>query len=275
MGSDNSFDWFLNLAARDEPLLRLFCFPHAGGGTHAYAKWAQALPEYLDVVAISPPGRGTRIREPPVEDLNAMATAIFDGVKLQADIPFAFFGHSLGSIIAYEVARRLASAGLPLPVLMFVSAHEPPTNAVDDPSWTSWTSWTRRGRPTSWMHELSDAEFTGAALERGFIPADAVSDAGLMAVLLPALRADLGIHERYSHGQWAREPGLSFPIVAMGGHDDSFVSAASLAKWSEVSSAESCELLMFEGGHFYLQTDDRVLPAIEARLLQVITWTTL
>jgi medium-chain acyl-[acyl-carrier-protein] hydrolase len=198
MGSDNSFDWFLNLAARDEPLLRLFCFPHAGGGTHAYAKWAQALPEYLDVVAISPPGRGTRIREPPVEDLNAMATAIFDGVKLQADIPFAFFGHSLGSIIAYEVARRLASAGLPLPVLMFVSAHEPPTNAVDDPSWTSWTSWTRRGRPTSWMHELSDAEFTGAALERGFIPADAVSDAGLMAVLLPALRADLGIHERYS-----------------------------------------------------------------------------
>jgi medium-chain acyl-[acyl-carrier-protein] hydrolase len=265
-GTESHLDWFLTSQARDTPLLRLFCFPHAGGGSHAYVSWPDALPASIEVVAISPPGRGSRIKEPPAQSLDAMAAAICGGLlQLQSEspAPFAFFGHSLGSVVAYEVARRLAKApGQPSPVLVLASAHQPPAQCRVD--------------PTTWVHQLDDRDFLAQCRARGFIedgPSGAL-DSDVMEVLLPALRADLGIHERLAFDEDVG-PLLPCPVVAMGGADDDFVSSKSLAGWSAVSACydgdgEAPTPALFEGGHFYLQTDATFLPYIEAQLLGVI-----
>jgi medium-chain acyl-[acyl-carrier-protein] hydrolase len=99
-----AFDWLTTLGRREAPVLRLFCFPHAGGGSHAYAKWPEGLSTSVEVVGIEPPGRGNRLHEAPLTELGAMVAAVATAVRLQSDLPFAFFGHSLGAVVAYEVA---------------------------------------------------------------------------------------------------------------------------------------------------------------------------
>src|SRR4051812_38568638 len=92
-----------NPAAR----LRLFCFPFAGGGASAFRLWSQGLPLTVDVCPVQPPGRETRFREPAYTRLPPLVTALADALRPHFDRPFAFFGHSMGAIVAFELAREL------------------------------------------------------------------------------------------------------------------------------------------------------------------------
>ncbi len=98
---------------------RLFCFPYAGGGAAAYAGWREALPQ-LDVLPVKLPGREGRFREPPIKRIDALVERLSDALLPFFDTPFAFFGHSMGAIIAFELARRVERAGKS-PVRVFVS----------------------------------------------------------------------------------------------------------------------------------------------------------
>src|SRR5918911_2389095 len=102
-----SSPWFTNPWPNPEARLHLFCFPYAGGGSQIFRQWPQRLPSIVQVYSALLPGRGQRLREPPYPCLSALVEQLARVIEPYLDKPFAFFGHSLGAIIAFELARRL------------------------------------------------------------------------------------------------------------------------------------------------------------------------
>jgi surfactin synthase thioesterase subunit len=117
----------------DQPHVQLIAFPHAGGSAASFRSWND-LPSEVDVVAVQYPGRGPRHTEPPCTKLDELCDAVIDALRptLESGLPFAFFGHSFGSLAAVEVAKKLASRGLPVPIALLLSAHPAPGVALDD-----------------------------------------------------------------------------------------------------------------------------------------------
>ena len=103
--------WVAGRRSRIRAEVRLFCFPHAGGGASAYHQWPDLLPEWVDVAPVQPPGREQRIAEPPIDDLARLIEALAGGLADQIETPYAFFGHSLGALVAYELARAAYQPG--------------------------------------------------------------------------------------------------------------------------------------------------------------------
>ena len=108
--------------------LRLICFPHAGGSASSYSAWA-SLPDIIEVWAVQPPGRGPRAAEPAFGSLVSYAEAVVDALQ-SLHGPLAFFGHSFGSLVALKAAQTLHSRGLPLPLMLAVSAHGAPGDGL-------------------------------------------------------------------------------------------------------------------------------------------------
>jgi surfactin synthase thioesterase subunit/glycosyltransferase involved in cell wall biosynthesis len=210
---------------------RLFVFPHAGGG--AATSPADALPE-CNVVRVRLPGRESRLAEAPFERMPGLVTAVADAIVPHLDVPFAFFGHSMGAAIAFELARELRRRGKPLPEILIASSARAPQfrrNHVPPPAPTS----------EAFVEELRRLEG---------IPADVLEDPALMRAILPALEADTALYRSYTY---AEEAPLACPIRAYGGEYDPNVRQEHLAAWGEQTTA-SFALRIFPGGHFYLNT---------------------
>lgn len=223
--------------------LRLFCFPYAGGGAMFYRTWPHELPPAIDVCAVQLPGRETRLREPPSTQLEPLVHALADGLRPYLDAPFAFFGHSLGAQVSFELAQTLRRQGLPLPGHLFVSACRAPQVPRREPE----------------VHDLPDAEFIAHLVRYGGMPEEVVAHAELMALFLPILRADFTAHETYAY-----KPGPVLPcgISAFGGLQDHEVWRSDLVAW-RVHTAGEFRLRLLPGNHFYLaQQRPAVLRAI-------------
>src|SRR5271170_5577451 len=106
--------------------LRLFCFPYAGAGALIFHKWSDALPREVEVCPIQLPGRGARLTEPPFTKLSCLIEALVRALDPLLDMPFAFFGHSLGALVGFELARELRRLARPQPVRLVVSAARAP-----------------------------------------------------------------------------------------------------------------------------------------------------
>jgi len=213
---------------------RLFCFPHAGGAAAAFRLWPAGLPNDVDVVAVQLPGRGNRWKEPALGSIPAILDELVPAMLPQMDVPFAFFGHSMGSIVAYAAASELVRRGAPLPEHLFVSARRPP----------------RMPGPDTPMHALSDEAFVAEMMRRyGGIPAEVLAEPDLMALLLPSLRADMRALETYAPEASAPLP---FPVTAFGGTEDLRAPLAHLEAWRGETSGEF-RVRTFPGGHFYLE----------------------
>ncbi len=225
--------WFplLNLAAKGQ--LRLFCFPHAGGGALAFRNWS------LDGVEICPillPGRESRASEPAIDNMTELVGALVAAIRPYTHEAYAFFGHSMGAGIAFELARRLESS----PRVLMVSAARGPQYRVN-----------LQPKPEPSDEELLD-QLSGLGTDRE-----------LLATALPLLRADTRLYRNY---RFEPGPPLAIPIVAYGGDSDPNVSREDLAKWGELTSGRFVQR-EFPGGHFYLQTDpDPVLRAVATDL---------
>jgi surfactin synthase thioesterase subunit len=230
--------WTVCRLRRPAAALRLYCFPHSGGSPGEFVRWADRLPG-IEVLGIQPPGRGARLAEPAIRDVRTLAGALADAVDFRE--PFAFFGHSLGAYVAYETARELRARGRALPCPLFLSACPAP-------------SVPRRIPPLS---GLPDADLV-ARIERYFgrLAPELRADPDMLALVLPAYRADFAAAETYEAG--AGEP-LDVPITAFGGTEDG-VSAADLRAWSAYTSGPF-ELHRFPGGHFYLRDQAEALLA--------------
>ena len=231
---------------------RLFCFPYAGVGASAYRLWASGLPADLEVCAVQLPGRESRLREPAWRRIDSIVAALLLQLRPYLDVPFAFFGHSMGAVVASELAAELARAGGPAPQHLFVSARRAPH--LPD-----------RDAPLS---GLDDAEFVAEINRRyGGIPEDVLRDREILELLLPCLRSDIEALERY---QPEAAPQIGCPLVVFGGTEDGRATRADLEAWTTVATG-GFRLRMFAGGHFFINTRRaEVLAEITATLAPLL-----
>jgi surfactin synthase thioesterase subunit len=224
--------WLAERDIRAAARMRLFCLPHAGSGSAAFYRWKRELPATIDVCPVLLPGREARIREGSLIDAIALVRQLLAATKPYLDVPFAVFGHSMGSLLAYEWAVQLAEAHMPSPICLFVSGREGAHLPLPHPD----------------IHGMGDAEFVEELQRRyGGTTEDLLADAELREVFLPILRADLNLVETYRHGPQTM---LHCPMMAFAGIQDDSVTDAGLEAWGTLTTGQFTTR-RFAGDHFY------------------------
>ncbi|MEV6118579.1 alpha/beta fold hydrolase [Streptomyces sp. NPDC052109] len=237
--------------AADPAAPRLFCFAHAGGGASAYRPWRLSMAPDVDVRPVVLPGRESRMRELPYRRVEQVIDPLCEALEPHLDRPYALFGHSLGSILAYEVARRFTGRAGREPRLLIVSGRR----AARLPA---------RRRPYS---ALGDDAFLGAVGALGGTPPELLHEGQLLRLMLPTLRADFELNETY---RTLPGPRLRCPVAAYMGTADPEVDRAGLLAWGEETTAEFT-MRVFAGGHFYLKDEaDEVRAALRQDLARVM-----
>ena len=193
---------------RNNPILRLFCFPYAGAGGAVYRLWPNHLSENIEVVAVHPPGRGHRLREPPLTRIETMVELALNILEPLIDRPFAIFGHSLGAVVAGEFARVLQTQGRPA-VHLFVSSRPPPRGAEQQ------------------LHQLPHDDFIAAVNTRyQGIPEEILAHPDVLELLLPSLRADIEALETFRLSD--DRPKIACATTVYGGEFDQTISRSDL-----------------------------------------------
>jgi surfactin synthase thioesterase subunit len=213
--------------------LRLFCFPYAGAGAVIFRTWSDALPPDVEVCPIQLPGRGTRLMERPFTQLSPLVEALAQALAPLLGKPFGFFGHSLGALVSFELARRIRRQYGVHPVRLFVSASRAPQVLLRD----------------SPIHALPEREFLAELRRLNGTPSELLDHEELMEIMLPVLRADFAVYETYVY---STDPPLNCPISAFGGVDDRRVNYRDLEAWRTQTNL-SFSLRMFPGDHFFLK----------------------
>ncbi len=234
--------WF---ASRSDSTIqsRLICFPFAGSGASTYRTWCQAFGPGVNVCAVQLPGREDRLAETRYRHLAPLVDALATVLTPAFDAPYAFFGHSMGALIAFELARRLQQTGRPLPTRLFLSGHRSPD----------------RRPASSAIHALPDQEFMEALRRFGGTPDVLLNDPEFVALALPVLRADFTLCETY---EFVPGPALEVPLTILAATRDRHVPVEDLDGWARHSS-RATRVRMFDGDHFYVQTArDAVMRAV-------------
>jgi len=213
--------------------IRLFCFPFAGGGALAYRSWADELPPEIEVYAVLLPGRENRLRESPVFEMPPLIDALTDVLKPYMDLPYAFFGHSLGALIGFELSRRLCISQHRVPDHLFVSGRQAPQISDTDPP----------------LRYLPKQQFIQQLRRLNGTPEAVLEDEELIELFLPMLRADFTLLETYSY---VEDMPLPFSITAFGGRQDPKTTPEGLQDWEKQTSGDF-SLHWFDGDHFFLQ----------------------
>lgn len=236
--------WVMCPKPNPQANLRLFCFPYAGGGALSFRTWPNGLPTTIEVCAVELPGRGTRMRLAPFTRHDPLVEALAQALLPYLDKPFALFGHSMGGLVSFELARLIRRKYGLLPVHLFVSGRRAPQVPDPDPP----------------IHALPEPAFKEELRRLNGTPEAVLENKELMQLLIPILRADFAVLETYVY---ATEPPLECPITAFGGLQDCKVSCDHLEAWRNQTSA-SFSLQMLPGDHFFLNS-------AQALLLQSLT----
>jgi surfactin synthase thioesterase subunit len=243
--------WLAYREVKPHARLRIFCFPYAGGGASIFRGWTASLPADLEVCPVQLPGRESRLREAPFTQSEPMVNAVADALQPYFNLPFVFFGHSMGAAIAFELTRELRRRGQPQPAHLFVAGRRAPhLPAREEP-----------------IHSLPEPEFLLKLRELNGTPEEVLQHDELMRLLLPILRADFGVNETYTFT--AEEP-LEAGISAFGGLGDEDVNREDVEAWKEHTRGRF-RARMLPGDHFFINSaKDLVLESISRDLAEVV-----
>ncbi|KAF1072471.1 MAG: Linear gramicidin dehydrogenase LgrE [Pseudomonas citronellolis] len=223
--------------------LRLFCLPYSGASAMVYARWRRQLPAWVQVQPVELPGRGRRFAEALHTDLPALAEQLAGELQGQLELPYALFGHSMGALLAFELAHALRRRGLPAPRALFASAASAPS---------------QRDSHRELTEPQSDAQLLARLRQLGGTPEAVFADEEMLRLTLPVLRADFLLCGRY---RYQRRALLACPIHVFGGRHDR-LSVHALSAWQD-ETAQCFSLEMLDGDHFFLNSH-------EAQLLELI-----
>jgi len=240
--------WIAPTKRTPDASLRLFCVPYAGRGASVFRTWSDDLPQSIELAAIQLPGRENRFKEPLFQRIIPLVETLASSLSLHLTRPYALFGHSVGALIAFELARKLRKEAGFGPSHLFVSAYRAPRRANQDPS----------------IHKLPDPQFIEELQHRyDGVPDVIRQKQDLMDLLLPVLRADFALTETY---QYSAEEPLDCPITAFGGVEDPNISTEDLTLWGQETN-RAFTLQMFPGGHFFLHSHQPLLLRVIAQEL--------
>lgn len=226
--------WYVRNTRRANAQLSLFCFAYGGASAAIFRDWMELLTPRVEIMAVELPGHGSRRDEEPFTAIDPLVDALVSALLPDLNKPFAIFGHSLGALVGYELARRLYTTVGLQPRRLFASGHNAP-------------GWKDDSKP---VHDLPDEEFIAELRRLNGTPRDILADAELMQLALPVLRADFRLNETYQHRSF---PLLSCPVSAYGGACDEEVSAAAISAWRSTTKGPFVSR-MFEGDHFFIHS---------------------
>ncbi|HKX31467.1 MAG TPA: alpha/beta fold hydrolase [Blastocatellia bacterium] len=234
--------------------MRLFCFPYAGGGASLYKSWADSLPSSVEVCPVQPPGREGRRGEAPFTRLLPLVKAISERIEPLLNLPYAFFGHSLGAKIAFELARDLQRGFNLNPACLFISACPAPQMPNEAPAF-----------------DLPDDRFVERMRRLNGVPEHIDPHRKALRVVLPCIRADVEMYDTYTY---VPGPLLRCPIVVLGGDRDPLADLNQLSCWRDLTSSRF-SLQMLSGDHFFLRTIQPSILRIVSEELNTIIQTSL
>lgn len=236
LSAAESDQWIRLYNPAPEGSLGLVCFPHAGGSAPYYSPVSAALAPSYEVTAIQYPGRQERRRTPCIDDIGELArqahAALVRTGTIASGRPVALFGHSMGAIVAFEVARLMERDGGSGPVVLFASGRRAPSRFREDN-----------------VHLRDDDGIIEDIRALGGTDTRVLEDRELLDLVLPTLRSDYRAVERYRRGTDAT---IDAPIAVLVGDSDPHTTPQEALAWAE-HTTDSCEVHTFPGGHFYLE----------------------
>jgi medium-chain acyl-[acyl-carrier-protein] hydrolase len=243
----------------------LFCFHHAGGGASLFRNWPHLLGPAIQVATVQLPGREASFGESPLTDFDLAVERISTEIKSWADRPYALFGHSLGAILAFEIACRFERGGARPPDCLIFSGHPPPQ--LSDAMSASNETGAHAMQPAS--SKLPDEEFLDLLRRYGGTPREILDNSEMLNVFLPILRADFSLAEGYRMRKGTR---VACPILVLGGRQDSLAKADELPRWGELTNS-GVTVRLFDGGHFFIRSHEAEVCDMIADFLQPhMTW---
>lgn len=234
--------------------MRLFCFPYAGGTATIYRNWPDLIVGSVEVCVIHLPGRAGRLQEPPFTRLLSLVPEIAPAIRPFLDKPYAFFGHSMGALISFELARQLRNDRAPAPVQLFLSGRSAPHLPDVDPR----------------TFDLPETEFIDELRRLNGTPKEVLEHPELMHLMIPLLRADFSVCQTYEY-----EPGppLDTPLTVFGGLQDYEVPREHLEGWRQHTNS-AFKLRMLPGDHFFLNSQQPLLLKTLSQELSALVRTT-
>lgn len=244
-----SSKWIFRPNNNSNAKIRLFCFPYAGSSSViSYKFLAESLPRTIDICLIELPGRGLRMSENPESSINPIVTGISREIKDYLDLPFIFFGHSMGALIAYELAYEIQHHYNQKPYKLYISSHRAPFSKKE----------------TKIMHKLEEREFKSELRQMNGIADEIWENEELLNIVLPIIKNDFKLCETYIYN--ARDK-LNCEIVAFGGKNDPDVNEENLMEWNKITS-NRFNIRLFEGNHFYFVNDKKKFTDIFYKYLE-------
>lgn len=234
----------------DEYKTRLFCFSCAGGNASLYNSFFHALGSTVQVVAVTLPGRMPRFKEPPLSSMDKIVQEVVREITPYLDKPFKFFGHSMGATVAFEVSLAIKAKGLRTPTTIYASAHRAPreTNQFMDGT-------------VECVSTKTYEQLIVHLRKQGGTPEELLESKEMMDMVMPAIRCDYGIAEKYT---WNKTCKTTADVIVCYGDKD-FPSSDKLEGWKDTTEGKF-EMHKFTGGHFYIHESDQLVKFLTKHL---------